>query len=724
MRDGIAPLDLRAPSIARLLYPRSVAVYGASRSLEKFGGRVLHNLVRNGFSGALVPINRGGGEVQGCAAYETLADYAGPVDAAVLAVPNGSIIAAAEECAAAGVGAAVVIGTGFAEADDVGKALQDRLLGVCRAGGVRLLGPNCLGAINPRNRMVLTSSISATVGELPPPGRIALVSQSGALMVSTFDYAREAGIPLGPCVSVGNQADIEMCDIVEYLAGDRETDVICIYAEGFVDPARFLSAARLCRDRGIAVILTKAGRTEAGIAAAKSHTASLAGSYAVTAAVCRENGVVLAREPVSMLMAASLISGRELAASDGIALCSGSGGNISIAVDEIAGSGLRLANLSGATQRALEQHVVAGHTQNPIDLGFRLVGNPIEAAGPIMTELTADSDVGAAMLLLGSVPGLESMAKALMEPIRASGRLPVIVVDAGEIAAGAKRAAASFGWPVFPDLDLALRSLRLVQAHAGLRAEAAEDEPPSTLAADAGGALDAALGALGHGHIPEPEAKFLLRCAGIETNPGMVAADADAAAAFAHDAGYPAVLKVASSEIIHKSAIGGVRLNLADGRQVRAAWQEISTALETAGIVSPPRFYIQTMVRGAVAELLVGLRVDPQFGPVVVVASGGVLTEILDDAQIATAPVTRAAAARLLRALRTWPLLARLARTHKVDIEAIVTVIERMSWLAVRARHRLADLEVNPLLVLGDGAPPIAVDARANVASAASLYQV
>ena len=594
--------------------------------------------------------------------------------------------------------------------------LQQRLLETCRAGGVRLLGPNCMGVINPRNRMVLSSSISATVGELPVPGRIGFVSQSGALMVSMFDYARAVGVPLGPCVSVGNQADVEICDIIEALAADPAIDAVCVYAEGFRDPRRFLRAAQACRAGGTALFLTKAGRTEAGAKAALSHTASLAGSYAVTAAICRENGVALAREPISMLMAAALMSGRSLPRTDGVAICSGSGGAISIAVDEITGPALRLAELSEATEAALSAHVHRGHTQNPIDLGFRRVGNPIAAAGPIMEAIANDKDVGAVLLLLGSVPGLEAMTQALLAPIIAADRTPVVVVDAGEMADGARRATAGLGCPAFPDLELALRSLRLLNALSALQQqgdsdnEAAGDRAVGAAPAREAADLDGALGALPDGYVTEFHAKAVLRLAGVDSNPGEVMEREEDAVAVAKRIGYPVVLKVASSDVVHKSASGGVRLNIADAEQLRLAWSSIP-----AGPI-----YVQQMVRGAVAELLVGLRIDAEFGPVVVVASGGVLTEVLDDAQLATAPVSRPVARRLLQGLRTWPMLDRLRKTDGVDIEAIVTVIERMGRLASRARGRLVDLEINPLLVLPRGAAPVAVDARANVAPPAA----
>ena len=697
-------------SLDSLLYPRAIAVYGASRSLDKFGGRVLHNLIRNGFVGELIPVNRDGGEVQGRISYNNLGGYMGPVDAAVLAVPNTSVLAAAEECAAAGVGSVVVIGTGFAETDEAGRVLQQSLLEICRAGSMRLLGPNCLGAINPFNRMVLTSSISATVGALPAPGRIGFVSQSGALMVSMFDYARQAQIGLGPCISVGNQADIEICDVIEHLAADPNIDAICVYAEGFKDPNRFLLAARMCQANAKSLLLAKAGRTQAGAKAAQSHTASLAGSYAVTAAVCRENGVVIAHEPISMLMAAALMSGRMLPASDGVAICSGSGGSITIAVDEMEGADMRLADLSPATEAALEAHVVAGHTHNPIDLGFRRVADPIAAAGPIMSTLAADDDVGWVLLLLGSVPGLEAMTKALLRPILDAGKLPLIVVDAGEIADAARRAAVELDCPAFPSLELALRAAHLVNQSARLNREA---EKGAAALPPVNTALDNALAALPPGYLPEPEAKALLTTAGIVCNSGEVAADADAAIAFAERTGYPVVLKVASRDVIHKSASGGVRVNLAGPEEVRAAFAAIIAAVGSAA-----RMYVQQMVRGAVAELLLGLRVDPQFGPVVLVASGGTLTETLDDAQLSTAPVSRERAHAMLQGLRLWPTLERLARTQAVDLEAVVTAIERMGWLAVAARERLADLESNPLLVMPDGAGPIAVDARANVIAA------
>src|SRR5262247_1824279 len=283
--------DRTAPrlSMDRILPPRSVAVFGASDSTDKFGGRIMHFLVRHGFAGDVYPINPRRREVAGHPAYPSIGAVPTPPDVAILAVPAEALVQSVTEAAAAGVGCCVIISTGFAEAGAEGMARQAALVEVSRATGMRLIGPNCMGLVVPHHRLALCSSVVLDTDRLRD-GAISLVSQSGALMVSIFDCAAADGIGFRHCVSCGNQVDLEISDFVEHLVAEPETEAICVYVEGLLDGGRFRRAAAAARAAGKPLLVVKTGRTKAGVVAARSHTASLAGSFAVFETMCREEG--------------------------------------------------------------------------------------------------------------------------------------------------------------------------------------------------------------------------------------------------------------------------------------------------------------------------------------------------------------------------------------------------------------------------------------------------
>ena len=385
-------------SVREILQPRSVAVFGASEDRDKFGGRIMHFLVRHGFAGEIVPINPRPREILGRTAYASLADAPMKPEVAILAVPVNHLLPAVEQCAAAGVGCCVIISTGFAEANDAGAALQQRILEIALPVGMRIIGPNCMGLINPLSQLALCSSVVLDTVELLP-GRSGLISQSGALMVSLFDRAIAEGIGFSGCVSLGNQSDLEICDFLEYFIDDPATDAICVYIEGLRDPARFVRAAAACRRAGKPMVVVKTGKTSDGVRAARSHTASLAGDYDSFAAICRAHNVVLADDPVMMVRIADLLISVPVPKTDGIGILSGSGGGTGLMVDRVVGAGFPLARLSPSVRGELGTLLLPPQADNPIDLGGRLPSQPDDIAAPAMRVLASAPEVGLVLLL-------------------------------------------------------------------------------------------------------------------------------------------------------------------------------------------------------------------------------------------------------------------------------------------------------------------------------------
>ena len=691
-------------SIDRVLHPRSVAVFGASRSLDKFGGRIMHFLTRHGFAGKIYPINLHRGEVAGQRAFPRIADVPEAPDIAILAVPTEQLVATVQEAGAAGVGCCVVISTGFAEAGEDGVERQAALVRIASCTGMRIIGPNCMGLIVPHHRMALCSSVVLNTDTLGD-GAIGLVSQSGALMVSVFDRAKTDGIGLRYGISLGNQSDLEICDFIEHMSEEPETKAICLYVEGLVDGARFRAAAARCREAGKPLFCVKTGRTEAGVASARSHTASLAGSFEAFTAVCREEGVVLATDPDDMVRAAHLMVRHPGPHRGGVGVLSSSGGGAGIASDRVTEAGMRLAVLRPATRAALQKILLPPQACNPIDLGGRSQPEVEEIAGEATRILLADDDVACGLAVLTSMPFFEKRAELIARAARDCGKPVAVVVTPGAAADPARQAVRDAGVLSLDRFEDGLRVLGLIVTHdarAGVRL-AAPVRPVG---------LPNVLPPVPEGALTEREVKRLLTVYGVDVAREAPAATPEEAGRVAAGIGFPVVLKAVSRDIVHKSDVGAVRIGLADAEAVAVAAREMSTRLSAAW----PRhqsegFSVQEMVRGA-AEVILGVRRDPQFGPIVLVGLGGIAVEILGDVAVATAPVGRTTVRRMIEELRTAPLFFGARGREPLDVEAVAEAVERVSWLAYDLGERLVDLEVNPLIVRGAGGGAVAVDGR------------
>ena len=686
-------------SVREILYPRSVAVFGASDNLDKFGGRIIHFLARHGYEGRIVPINPRRSRVLGREAFPSIG-AAGAVDVAMLAVPPEALLKSLAECADAGVGAAVVLTTGFAEAGEEGAARQREIARLSRSSGMRVIGPNCMGIINPIWRMALCSSVVLHAERLLR-GHIGLISQSGALMVSLFDRAYGQGIGFSACVSLGNQCDLEICDFLEFMIEDEATRAICLYVEGFVDPARFVRTAHACREKQKPLVLLKTGRTAAGVKAARSHTASLAGSYEALKAVCREAGVVLAEDAEAMVRLADLLVRWPEAKGEGIGVISGSGGGAGLIVDRLSECGLRLASLAPATKAALGELLLPPQADNPVDLGGRKLPEAEEISDRAMAALAADADVAALFIALSSMPFFERRTGLLARAGMASGKPVICNVLPGPAAAGPRQALAEWDCPVFESTEDAVRALGKYFAYQRLRRRppgAAPVRPPG-LPARAGGG----------------DAKALLASYGITLAREAEVQDVAAALEAARRIGFPVVLKGIAQGLVHKSDAGAVKTGLRDGEALAAAWREIEGGM--ARQLSPGAFVgclVQEMAAGE-AELIVGAVRDDQFGPFVLAGFGGVLVELARDVQLAPAPLSREAALELLSGLNYAPVFQGLRGRPPADLERAADVVVRMGWLAADLGPRLVELEINPLILGRAGQGAVAVDVRATL---------
>lgn len=694
-------------SVRQILHPQSVAIVGASESEEKWGGRLLRYMLKHRHAGALYPINAKSSQLLGIPAYASLQDCPGPVDLAILLVPQGNVLAAIEDCVAKKIGCALCITAGFAETGPAGRAMEEQIVATARAGGVRLIGPNCMGLMNAQHNLCATTGVVVGGIDRLPAGGIGLASQSGALMGAMLSRGIDVGAGFSSMVSVGNQADLDLNDFFEYLIDDPATDVACLYMEAVKDAARFTALLERAARAGKPVCIAKSGRSEAGARAAASHTASLAGAWPAFEATCRRWGVYMFETIYDLLHGAQVLQRGKRATSRGIAVFSGSGGGGALLADALEAEQLELPHLSAQTQTALAQVLPATHRELPLDFGMlnhMTPPDPEVAGGSVGIALDRsmqDDAVGAGILLLTTQPQQLRVAEAALSAGNRSSKPLLFIQGAGNHGDEARKflRAAGYGY-----LDSPHDALKVVSALSS------RTEPEPAAGATPGVAFPEGLAA---GFVTEPDARRLIEAAGIPTTRWHFAKTTDAAVAAAQKLGGAVAIKAVSASIIHKSDVGAVKLNIEGDDQVRSACEAIAAAARAAGVPELDGWLVTEMWK-ADTELILGIQHDPDFGPMVMVGAGGVLVELLKDVQLAPAPLSHATARAMLDALKSRVLLTGFRGRPPANLDAIADALVRLGALAVASRGRLLELDINPLFVAGDRI--VAADARATLA--------
>ena len=689
-----------ASGLRALLAPRSVAVVGASSDPARIGGRPVAYTLRAGFAGALYPVNPARETVQGLRAYPDLASIPGEVEFALLAVPAKALEGALDACAAKGVRAAVVFSAGFAEMGAEGAALQARLVAKARAAGLRLLGPNCLGLYNAAVGHCPTFTSFLQDGP-PPPGRVGLITQSGAFGTHLLNMARARRIGVSLWASTGNEADVTLAELLEHVVETGGLDALGLYMEAVNDRARFLHALERARERGVPVAVMKVGTSEVGAEAARSHTASLAGSDAGLEAALARHGAARARtteELLDILYAASvapLPKGRR------IAIVTVSGGAGVLMADAAAEHGLEVPALPLAAQARLREANPLMGVRNPVDTTAHALNDP-SLIGRALEVVASSGAADMTAAFFTSWTAQPAMASAIREAVRAARRpgAPFALVCQGDDATLAAYEAE--GCPVFEDPSRAVRALaHLARISEAMRREEPPDPPPVLDVR-----LDVRLGARAMG---EAEAKAALARAGIEVPPEAVARTPAEAAQAAGRVGFPVALKVVSPDLPHKSDVGGVALNLADAAAVEAEAEAMLARVAEAAPSARVEGLLVSRMAGEGVEVIVGARVDPVMGPLVVVGLGGVFVEVLRDVATELAPIGPRRARAMLGSLRGAALLAGARGRPPLDLDAAADAVARLSVLAADNEDMLGSIEVNPLLVRERGA--VALDA-------------
>lgn len=699
---AVTPLQ----TVRQILHPRSVAIVGASGDEQKWGGRLLRYMLRHRHDGPLYPINARAKELMGLPAYASVRDCPSPVDLAILLVPREHVRAAVEDCVAKGVGCALCITAGFAETGDKGRADEAELVAIARAGGVRLIGPNCMGLMNAHHNLCATTGVVMGTIDKLPAGGIGLASQSGALMGAMLSRGVDIGAGFSSMISVGNQADLGLNDFFEYFIDDPKTEVISLYMEGVVDAPRFTALLARAAAASKPVCIAKSGRSEAGAKAAASHTASLAGAWPAFEATCHRWGVYLFETIYDLVQGAVLLQRGKRAAGHGVAIFSGSGGGGALLTDALEAHGLQLAELSEATQQAVATVLPASHRQLPFDFGMlnhAAAPDPEVAGGSIGIALDRamnDPAVGAGILLLTTQPGQENVVQAAISAANRSTKPLLFVQGAGNHGEIARQMLREAGHGY---LDSPHDALKVLEA----LTQRTEPEPATAVLSGIAVPTD-----LPSGFLTEPDARRLLEAAGIPTTRWQFAADAEVAVQAARVLGEAVAIKAVSARIVHKSDIGGVKLGVQGDAAVRQACADIAAAAQAAGAGALDGYLVTEMWR-ADTELILGVQRDPDFGPLVMVGAGGVLVELMKDVQLAPAPLSHKAALAMLNKLRCLPLLTGYRGRPHANLDAIADVMVRLGALATIG-ERLRELDINPLFIAGDRIA--AADARATLA--------
>lgn len=702
-------------SLRPFFEPGSVAIVGASRDLNSIGGRILRNVIDAGFQGPVYPVNPKAGEIQGLKAYAKVADAPGPIDLAVVAVQPERVAGVVDDCAERGVRAVLVISAGFAETGAEGRDLQNRLLAKVRGHGMRMVGPNCLGLMNTNPGVRLNATFAP---QKVTRGRLAMSSQSGALGLAILSSADDFGIGFSSFVSVGNKADVSGNDLLQYWEDDEDTGLILLYLESFGNPRRFARLApRVARKKP--VLAVKSGRTKAGRRAAGSHTAALAASDAGVEALFRQAGVIRTDTLEETFEVAALLAHQPLPRGPRVAILTNAGGLAILCADACEARGLELPELAEATVKRLSKFLPpTASPRNPVDM--------VASAGPKEYEkavalLLDDASVDALVVIY--IPAGAGTSVEIVEAVRRgrekaeterSKPLLLSILDGGGLSRHQREGEEALPCYRFP--ESAARALaRAVQYSRWLARPRGVIPIQSDLHIEPVRSIcEGALRERGEGWLRPDEVEDLLRQAGIRSSATVLCRNADEAVASAEGSGYPVVVKLASTTLVHKSEWDGVRLGLENERQVRSAFNAIHDRLAGAGRAAEMLGVTVQPMMPAATEVMIGMTHDPSFGPLLAFGLGGVTVEVLRDVRFSITPITDQDALEMIRGIRGFPLLDGYRGAPKADLESLVDLLLRVSRI-VEEVPVIDELDFNPVRAYGPERRAVVLDARVKV---------
>jgi acetyl coenzyme A synthetase (ADP forming)-like protein len=713
MRDRLSA----AASIRPFFRPNAVAIAGASRDASSIGYRIVDEFLRAGFRGPVYAVNPNAPEVHSIKTHASVRDVPGPVDLVIIAVPRDAVFGVVDDCAAHGVRALVVITAGFSEAGAEGRELQEQLLQKVRGYGMRMIGPNCMGLLNTDPAVRLNASFSPV---FPAPGNLAMSSQSGALGLAVLALAAERQLGFSTFISVGNKADVSGNDLLQYWETDLHTGVILLYLESFGNPRRFARIARRV-GRSKPIVAMKAGRSSSGRRAAGSHTAALAANDVAVDALFRQTGVIRAETIDGMFDIASVLGSQPLPQSRRVAIVTNAGGPGILCADACEAGGLSIAELSEAVRNKLRTFLpAAASVTNPVDM--------VASAGPesyrqTIATVLASPDIDSLIVIY--IPVDRGDTKPFADAIRTGveeGRAvggegkPVLACLMTRAMRQEPLKTRDEVIPVYSFPEAPAMALSKCAAYAEWKLE-----PPGVIRGFVDTDVKAAryivreaLRQRGNGWLNPGEIRAVLKAFGIPQPSGAFARTADEAVQIAERVGFPVAVKLISPAIVHKSEVGGIRLNVSSEEEVRQAFDQMQAASLKASSIPAEGVLVQRMIKGGI-ELMSGITNDPLFGPLLAFGMGGVNVEIVNDVQFRVTPLTDIDVRQMVRGIRGFRLLKGYRGHPPADVDAVEEVLLRLSRLAEEIPE-IAEMDVNPLIALAPGQGCSAVDARIRVA--------
>ena len=688
--------------------PKTVAVIGASTDATKLGHAVLRNLVEGGYTevGKAFPINPKGGEILGLRAYPSVLDVPEPIELAVIVIPDKYVAGALRECGEKGIGAVIIISAGFREAGPQGVEREQQVIAIAEEYGMRIIGPNVLGVID-----TFTPLNASFAADSPPPGPMAFTSQSGALGTAILDWAQAGQLGLSKFVSLGNKADVSELDLLQAWWHDEHTRVILMYIEELTNGQEFMRMAREV-SRAKPVVAIKSGTTQAGARAVSSHTGSLAGSEQAYQAGFRQAGVLRADSMQELFDMALAFGYQPPLRGKKIAVITNAGGPGILATDALERAGLTLANFDAQTLSALKEHLP----------GAASVANPVDVLGDARADryrhaldaVAADPEVDGILVVLTPQAMTEIAATAEAVTATAEGSdKPILACFMGS-----KRVQAGIdilmkaGVPNYPFPNRAVQAFWAMAEYERIRQRPQPDYAEFEIDRQAIQAVIDRARDEGRLTIGDAESRAILAACDLRIPQSEIAETPERAVEIANQIGYPVVLKIASPDVLHKTDVGGVKINLQSDEEVRDAFELMTYRVQR--YLPEARLWgclVQEMVTGDNLEVLIGMNRDPQFGPLVTFGLGGIYVETLKDVTFRIAPFSTRAAEAMLTEIRTSALLDGVRGQPAVDKAAIADTLLKIGQL-VQEFPEIVELDINPLVVFSDPNGAIAIDMR------------
>jgi len=687
--------------------PHTVAVIGASTTPGKVGHDIFLNILRGGYTGTLYPVNPSARSILSVRAYPAVAEIPDEVELAIIILPPVAALEAVKESVAGRVKGIVIVSAGFKEVGGKGVEIEQQIVSICREAGVRLVGPNCLGVINPLPSVKLNASFSP---RMPAPGKISFISQSGALCTSVLDFAADRDFGFSKFISIGNKADVDELDLLEYLHEDIDTEVIMIYLEELRRGPEFIEAVKEITSgrRRTPVLVIKSGRTSAGARAAASHTGALAGSEAVYESIFEQSGIIRANSINELFDFASAFTyktttalgkiSRKLPEGNRVAIVTNAGGPGIVATDMTISSGLELAQFQPHTVEQLAENLPStANLHNPVDVIGDATQDRYEHA---LTSVLKDEGVDGALVILTpqSMTNALAIAKSIVRVARGS-RKPMLCCFMGviDVSEGVKYLQ-EHGYPVFRFPEDAAKSFgALYQYSRWLNREALK---PYKLDHDTRAAKKIVSETLAAGktYLGELGGLDLLKCYGFKVLPTELARTPQEAEDIAERIGFPVVLKIVSDQIIHKSDAGGVLVKLQDRHEVTEGFQKIVERARAYNAEATIEGVLVQQMAPKGEEVIFGMNRYPIFGPLLMFGMGGIFVEVFQDVRFSLAPIRREEAVRMIHGIKGFKLLNGFRGRPRADIETLEKLLVSLSDMAVN-HPEIIEMDLNPLLV-------------------------